>query len=160
MPAKRLKARPMSLTVTNGHSVGDSSAVPELRTKAQLHHTDLRLSTRQKWTFAIYVTVVLVGTIVQHLVEIPPSSFSDKRNPLNTIFVKMGWVGTRARTCVSHLLYQLLFLSNRPGQAPPLFSSCRYWHTPSTRKNCRTRKCTRLLPPSFVGLLQPHTGSC
>jgi hypothetical protein len=44
----------------------------------------------------LYVGTIASFTLLSHFFEIPDSVFNNKRNPLNVIFVKMGWLWTSA----------------------------------------------------------------
>ena len=48
----------------------------------------------QKRLVLLYWVTVAFGTLVQHTFDLPETVFSNKRNPLNMIFVKLGWVSS------------------------------------------------------------------
>ncbi|KAJ3129542.1 hypothetical protein HK098_001018 [Nowakowskiella sp. JEL0407] len=56
---------------------------------------------------ALYSATVFIGTTIQYLSPPSPSFFSDKRNPLNKIFVKNGWAWTSIPLLVFMLLTAL-----------------------------------------------------
>ena len=57
-----------------------------------LSRAALPLRGYQQRLLLLYGLTVVLGTLVQTTFDLPESVFSNKRNPLNQIFVKMGWV--------------------------------------------------------------------
>lgn len=67
--------------------------MPRLAPKTISPNYLVHLDLRQRVMISLYIAIIVGGTIIQHMSDVPPSPFSDKRNPLNTVFVKLGWVG-------------------------------------------------------------------
>lgn len=88
---------------------------------------NFELAPTQRNAVLCYWALILVGTIVQHVVTVPESAFSNKRNILNTVFVKLGWVSRHrvpavpASSCIPLTFVSLLPLQTQAWTSSPLF---------------------------------------